>query len=72
MTMYKNEKDNKNLQGNLSSLYLVVGQGDIVKMITWATPLNRFKGNKLVWESGKVNQAIKYRNELSPEKQAIT
>ena len=31
----------------------------------------RFKGNKSVWESGKVNLAITYRNEFGLEKQAI-
>ena len=35
-------------------------------------PLNGFKGNKSVGESGKVNSAILYKNELGPEKQAIT
>ena len=35
-------------------------------------PLNRFKGNKSMGESGKVNLAILYRNELDPKKQAIT
>ena len=35
-------------------------------------PLNRFKGNKSVGKSGKVSQAIQYRNELDSEKQAIT
>ena len=31
-------------------------------------PLNGFKGNKSVEESGKVNPAILYRNELGLEK----
>ena len=35
-------------------------------------PLIRFKGNRLLGESGKVNPAILYRNELNPEKQTIT
>ena len=35
-------------------------------------PLNKFKGNKSVGASGKVNLAILCRNELGPEKQAIT
>ena len=35
-------------------------------------PLTKFKGDKLVGESGKVNLGILYRNELDPEKQAIT
>ena len=35
-------------------------------------PPKKFKGNKLVGASRKVNSAILYRNEFSPEKQAIT
>ena len=35
-------------------------------------PLNRFKGNKSVWESGKINLTITYKNKLGPEKQTIT
>ena len=35
-------------------------------------PLNKFKGNKSVWKSGKVNPVITYRNEFDPEKQVIT
>ena len=35
-------------------------------------PLNRFKGNKSVWASGKANPTITFRNELDPEKQDIT
>ena len=30
-------------------------------------PLNRFKENKLVWASGKVNPTITYRNEFDPK-----
>ena len=35
-------------------------------------PLTRFKGNKPVWGSRKVNSSLMYRYELGPEKQAIT
>ena len=35
-------------------------------------PLNRFKGNKSVWELGKVNPEITYMNEFGYDKQAIT
>ena len=35
-------------------------------------PLNKFKGNKSVGASRKVNPAILYRNELGLEKKAIT
>ena len=31
-------------------------------------PRNKVKGNRLVEESGKVNPAILYMNELNPEK----
>ena len=34
--------------------------------------LNKFKGNKSVWESKKVNPAITYMNKPDSEKQAIT
>ena len=34
--------------------------------------LNKFKGNKSMGVSGKVNPAILYRNEFGLEKQAIT
>ena len=34
-------------------------------------PLNKFKGNKSVEASGKVNPVILYRNELGLEKHAI-
>ena len=46
---------------------------DIIKIPYYLGQLlNRFKGNKSVGESGKVNLAILHRNELDLEKQAIT
>ena len=35
-------------------------------------PLNKVKENRSVGESGKVNPALLYRNELDPEKWIIT
>ena len=57
---------------NVSSLHLVVGEGDIVKAYHLGQSLTRFKGNKSVLESNKVNSAIMYRSKLDLEEQAIT
>ena len=40
--------------------------------IFFGQPRNKFKGNRSVGRSGKVNPAFLYRNELDLEKQTIT
>ena len=40
--------------------------------ILLGSALEWIKENKLVWALGKVNLIIMYKNELSPEKKAIT
>ena len=40
--------------------------------ILLGSALKWIKENKLVWALGKVNLIIMYKNELSPEKKAIT
>ena len=72
MIIFKNEKDDKNLQRDVSKLHLAVGKGDTVKDNDLGQPLNIFNRNMLVWELGKVNPAIMYRNKLGLEKQTIT
>ena len=59
---------------NFSSIFIHKSMiKDITKIPYYlGQPLNRFKGNKSVGESGKVNLTILYRYELGPEKQAIT